>query len=70
MRVKIIITSQKKIVTRYVEVDNREEVKALIPQIMEEEGIDKLKYPTQAYEVDEKGKRIMPTRITNIRGRK
>ena len=49
---KIILTTNKKVVTKYVGVENPLELEGIINNIIDTEGLGKLKYPPKVVDMD------------------
>jgi hypothetical protein len=64
---KIILTTNKKIITKYVSVENPLELKGIINNIIDTEGLGKLKYPPKVVDMDktEQMKAVRKTGIVN-----
>lgn len=49
---KIVLTTNKRIVTKYVSVESPLELKGIINNIIDTEGLGKLKYPPKVVDMD------------------
>lgn len=58
MRVRLVIVTSKRILTRYFEVDNKRQAIGYIPKVLQEEGISDKVRRYEVIEVDENNRRI------------
>lgn len=58
MKVRLVIVTSKRILTRYFEVDNKRQAIGYIPKVLQEEGISDKVRRYEVIEVDENNRRI------------
>lgn len=58
MRVRLVIVTSKRILTRYFEVENQRQAIGYIPKVLQEEGITDKVRGYDVVEVDENNRRI------------
>lgn len=58
MRVRLVIVTSKRILTRYFEVENQRQAIGYIPKVLQEEGITDKVRRYDVVEVDENNRRI------------
>jgi hypothetical protein len=59
MRFRVVLTTNKRIVTRYIEAETKEAALEKVPAIIEEEGLGKLKRFVEVIPVDENNRAII-----------